>query len=48
VAFKIEGDQKHGIGNPSMKYTADCQSMVDQVLDFISRMVLGMGFEIQA
>ena len=48
VGFKLEHDRGHGIGNPSMKYTADCWSMVDQALHLILRMIWGMGFEIQA
>jgi len=39
LAFKIEDDLRHGIWNPSLKYTADCQSMDSQVLDLKSKMI---------
>jgi len=39
LGFKIGDDLRHELSNPGMKYTADCQSVVSQVLDLKSRMI---------
>jgi len=48
LGLQIGDDLRHGMWNPSLKYTADCQSVVSQVLDLKLRMIWGMSSNIRA